>query len=63
MGSEMCIRDRINPRAALTYIFRRVKVDACMMGVASVKEAEEDFRAARQVLAGEKRGIRNSDTS
>lgn len=41
---------RIRPREALTYVFRKVKADACMMGVASVKEAEEDFEAARQVL-------------
>jgi len=43
---------RIRPKEALTYVFRRVKTDACMMGVASVREAEEDFKAARQILAG-----------
>jgi len=42
---------RIRPKEALTYVFRKVKADACMMGVASVKEAKEDFEAARQVLA------------
>jgi len=42
---------RIRPKEALTYVFRRVKADACMMGVASVREAEEDFQAAREVLA------------
>jgi len=42
---------RIRPREALTYVFRRAGADACMMGVASVREAEEDFKAARQVLA------------
>jgi len=42
---------RIKPKEALTYVFRRVEADACMMGVASIREAEEDFQAARQVLA------------
>ena len=45
---------RIKPGEALTYVFRKVKADACMMGVASVKEAEEDFEAARQVLTEKK---------
>ncbi len=44
---------RINPKEALRYVFRRAEADACMMGVASTREAEEDFKAARQVLADE----------
>ncbi|HIE18746.1 TPA: hypothetical protein EYP75_03370 [Candidatus Bathyarchaeota archaeon] len=46
---------RIKPREALTYVFRKVKVDASMMGVASVKEAEEDFEAAREILTEKRR--------
>jgi len=41
---------RINPKDALTYVFKKVKADACMMGVASTKEAEEDFEAARRIF-------------
>lgn len=44
---------RIKPREALTYVFREAEADACMIGVSSVKEAEEDFEAARRVLSGE----------
>ena len=44
---------RIRPEEALTYVFRMVEADACMMGVASVREAEKDFQAAKRVLAGE----------
>jgi len=44
---------RIRPKEALTYVYKQMEADACMMGVASVKEAEEDFKAARQILAGE----------
>jgi len=46
---------RIGPREALTYVFRKVEADACMMGVASVREAEEDFQAAREILTGKSR--------
>jgi len=41
---------RIRPKEALTYVYREMEADACMMGVASVEEAEEDFQAARQIL-------------
>mgnify|MGYP000409701126 CR=1 FL=1 len=41
---------RIRPKEALTYVYRETEADACMMGVASVEEAEEDFQAARQIL-------------
>jgi len=44
---------RIRPKEALTYVYKQMEADACMMGVASVKEAEEDFKAARQILADE----------
>ena len=46
---------RIRPKEALAYVFRKMKVDACMMGVASIEEAKEDFEAARQILADESR--------
>jgi len=42
---------RIKPKEALTYVFRRMEADACIMGVASEKEAEEDFKTAKEVLA------------
>jgi len=42
---------RIRPKEALAYVYRGMEADACMMGVASVKEAEEDFQAARRILA------------
>lgn len=41
---------RIKPEEALTYVYRKLKADACMIGVASVEEAEEDFRTARKIL-------------
>jgi len=44
---------RIRPKEALTYVYKEMEADACMMGVASVEEAEEDFQAARQILADE----------
>jgi len=42
---------RIRPKEALRYVYKEMEADACMMGVASVKEAEEDFKAAREILA------------
>jgi len=42
---------RIPPKEALTYVFKEVEVDACMVGVGSVAEAKIDFRAAEKVLA------------
>ncbi|MCD6537807.1 hypothetical protein J7L18_04270 [Candidatus Bathyarchaeota archaeon] len=44
---------RIPPKEALTYVYRNVEADACMIGVASVEEAEEDFRIAKQIILGE----------
>jgi len=43
---------RVQPEEALAYVFRNVGVDACMVGVGSVAEAETDFRAAERVLSG-----------
>ena len=42
---------RIRPREALTYVYRNIKADSCMIGVGSVEEAEEDFQTARSILA------------
>ncbi len=42
---------RIPPEEALTYVFKKVEVDACMVGVGSVDEAKNDFQVAEKVLA------------
>jgi hypothetical protein len=42
---------RIDPKEALTYVYKKLKADSCMIGVGSVKEAEEDFQTARNILA------------
>ena len=41
---------RIRPKEALSYVYRNMKVDSCMMGVGSVEEAEEDFETAESIL-------------
>jgi len=41
---------RIKLEEALDYVFRKAKVDACMVEVGSKAEAEIDFRAAEKVL-------------
>ena len=41
---------RIEPKEALDYVYKKVKVDSCMVGVGSIKEAEEDFRIAKNIL-------------
>jgi len=41
---------RIPPFKAFDYVFGEVGVDACMIGVGSVKEAEEDFSIAKKVV-------------
>ena len=41
---------RIEPKEALRYVYRELKVDSCMMGVGSVKEAKEDFRTTESIL-------------
>ncbi|MEM3407569.1 MAG: hypothetical protein QW806_02350 [Nitrososphaerota archaeon] len=38
---------RIEPKEALDYVYKRMKADSCMIGVGSVKEAEEDFKIAK----------------
>ena len=44
---------RMKPRDALNYVYKKVMVDSCMMGVGSVEEAEEDFGTARAILGME----------
>lgn len=41
---------RIRPREAFEYVFKEVGVDACMVGVASEEELEEDLEAARKAI-------------
>ena len=41
---------RVKPKEALSYVYRELKVDSCMMGVGSVEEAEEDFKTAESFL-------------
>jgi len=50
---------RIKPKDALTYVFKKVKVDACMIGVASTKEAEEDFEAAKGIFRDEDQTVKS----
>jgi len=42
---------RIEPKEALNYVYKKLKVDSCMIGVGSVEEAEEDFQDAKEILA------------
>lgn len=44
---------RVKPKEALSYVYREMKVDSCMMGVGSVEEAEEDFGTAESFLEKE----------
>lgn len=41
---------RIEPKEALEYVFNKMKVDSCMIGVGSVEEAEFDFQIAENIL-------------
>ncbi len=41
---------RIRIREALDYVYNEIKVDSCMIGIGSIKEAEEDFQIAKKVL-------------
>jgi hypothetical protein len=41
---------RIQPEEALNYVFKRVKVDSCIIGVGTAEEAEEDFQVAKTIL-------------
>ena len=42
---------RIPPEEALTYVFKEVEVDACMVGIGSATEAKIGFQVAEKVLA------------
>jgi hypothetical protein len=50
VGTKPFAGGRIKPEEALNYVYKKVKVDSCMMGVGSVKEAEEDFQLARNII-------------
>jgi hypothetical protein len=41
---------RIKPKEALEYIYNEMGIDFCMVGVGSLREAEEDFSAAHEIL-------------
>lgn len=41
---------RIEPKEALHYVYKKIKADSCMIGVSSIKEAEEDFQIANNIL-------------
>ena len=41
---------RIPPEEALRFVFNDVGVDACMIGVGSLREVDEDFSIAKRVL-------------
>lgn len=49
IGIKPLAGGRIEPREALDYVYRKMKADSCMIGVCSVKEAEEDFQIARSL--------------
>jgi hypothetical protein len=40
---------RIQPEEALNYVYKKIKVDSCMIGVCSEREAEEDLQIARNL--------------
>ncbi len=40
----------IEPKEALSYVYKKMKANSCMIGVSSVQEAEEDFQIARNIL-------------
>jgi len=42
---------RIEPQSAYKYAFKTVGVDACMIGVASLNEVEEDLKYLKKVLS------------
>ena len=50
IGIKSFAGGRIKPEEALNYVYNDVKVDSCMIGVGSIKEAEEDFKKARRIL-------------
>jgi len=35
---------------ALSYVYKELKVDSCMVGVGSAEEAEKDFQVAGNIL-------------
>jgi hypothetical protein len=41
---------RIEPKGALEYVFNKIKVDSCMIGVGSVEEAKFDFQIIENIL-------------
>jgi len=41
---------RIDPKEALEYVFNKMKVDSCMIGVGSAEEAEFDIQIAENIL-------------
>jgi hypothetical protein len=51
IGIKPLARERIQPKEALTHVFRKIKADACMIGVGSVAEATSGFQIAEKVLS------------
>jgi len=43
VGIKPLAGGRIKPQEALSYVYKEIKADACMIGVSSVDEAKEDF--------------------
>ncbi|MDQ1281526.1 MAG: hypothetical protein QG670_2791 [Thermoproteota archaeon] len=41
---------RIKPRDAFKYVYKKMKVDACMVGIASEEEADEDLKEAKDSI-------------
>jgi hypothetical protein len=41
---------RINPKEALNYVFNKIGVNSCMIGVGSVEEAEKDIQIAKSIF-------------
>jgi hypothetical protein len=50
IGIKPLAGGRIEPKEALSYVYKRIKASSCMIGVSSEQEAEEDFQIARSIL-------------
>jgi len=50
VGIKPLAGGRIKPQEALSYVYKEIKADACMIGVSSVDEAKEDFETAQKLL-------------
>ena len=52
IGIKPLAGGRIEPKEALNHVYKKIRANSCMIGVSSVKEAEEDFQIARNISEG-----------